>query len=233
MNPRSELLALVERVAEALGPDADQVVFVGGVVPALYDLPLEPRPTEDVDLTVDASRSKYAKIVKRLRKRGFKECRDEGAPVCRYELGEPRLLVDLMPIDPAVLGFSNRWYAPAVKHAEVFTLPGGREVRALAPLYFLATKLEAFRGRGGNDYGMSHDLEDALALLAADPPLFARIAAAEDDVTAYLRDELGQLAGNPDFMDALAWHFPGTAGGEEQARELAQRLTQIRAGGCG
>lgn len=229
MNRRSAMLALVERVAEALGPDAAGVVFVGGIVPALYDLPLELRPTDDVDLTVDATRPRYEQLVERLRKRGFKECRDPGAPVCRYELGDPRLLVDVMPIDPAVLGFSNRWYVPAVEHAEPFTLPGGRKVRALSPVYFLATKLEAFRGRGGNDYGMSHDLEDVVSLLAAEPALFDVIAAAKDDVTAYLRDELVQLAGVADFMDALAWHYPGTAGGEAQARELGERLTQIPA----
>jgi len=44
-----------------------------------------------------------------------------------------------------------------------------RDVRVITPVYFLATKLEAFRGRDRNDYRGSHDLEDVVAIVDALP----------------------------------------------------------------
>jgi predicted nucleotidyltransferase len=44
-------------------------------------------------------------------------------------------------------------------------LPGGPSVRVITAPSFLATKLEAFRGRGKMDYQASHDLEDFVAII--------------------------------------------------------------------
>ena len=49
------------------------------------------------------------------------------------------------------------------------------EVRAITPLYFVATKLEAFAGRGRGDYQASHDLEDVLSVLAGLDSLRAEV----------------------------------------------------------
>ena len=51
-----------------------------------------------------------------------------------------------MPIDEAILGFSNRWYKAAIKDAFDVALPGGIVIRVVSPAYFLATKFEAFAG---------------------------------------------------------------------------------------
>jgi hypothetical protein len=78
----------------------------------------------------------------------------EGAPTCRWRSGD--LPIDVMPTDERILGFSNRWYTPANVSAENIEIVGLR-IRLITPIYFLATKLEAFRGRGNNDYRRSHD----------------------------------------------------------------------------
>ena len=41
----------------------------------------------------------------------------------------------------------------------------GLRIRVVTAPYFVATKLEAFRGRGRGDYISSHDLEDLLAVI--------------------------------------------------------------------
>ena len=61
------------------------------------------------------------------------------------------LLVDFMLDDAAILGFSNRWYADAMREADDHVLPSGTVIRVVAPAHFLGTKIEAFRGRGNND----------------------------------------------------------------------------------
>jgi hypothetical protein len=44
---------------------------------------------------------------------------------------------------------------------------GGHRVRVVTPTFFIATKLDAFHGRGGGDVVASHDLEDIIAVVDA------------------------------------------------------------------
>lgn len=67
-----------------------------------------------------------------------------------------------MPLDEKILGFSNRWYRAAMDAAVTRELPGGLSVRVVTAPYFLATKIEAFHGRGTGDFAVSHDLEDLI-----------------------------------------------------------------------
>jgi predicted nucleotidyltransferase len=60
------------------------------------------------------------------------------------------------------IGPTNRWYRGAVAAATSYSVAPDLDVRAITPLYFAATKLEAFAGRGRGDYQASHDLEDVL-----------------------------------------------------------------------
>jgi hypothetical protein len=70
-----------------------------------------------------------------------------------------------MPTDENILGFSNRWYLPAIKNSVTIELEPDFEIRLVTAFYFLATKLEAFFGRGKGDYLVSHDLEDIINLI--------------------------------------------------------------------
>src|SRR5208283_2177257 len=97
---------------------------------------------------------------------GFHQPHTEGAPVCRWLSGD--LIFDLMPTDSSILGFSTRWYHPALKNAQR-TRIGVSEIRVITAPYFLATKMEAFHGRGQNDFRMSHDLEDIVTVVDGRP----------------------------------------------------------------
>ncbi len=74
----------------------------------------EPRGTIDVDaITEITSYAQYAQFGDRLRSLGFNEDTSEGAPVCRWIRG--RTIMDIMPLDEKILGFSNRWYKAAME----------------------------------------------------------------------------------------------------------------------
>lgn len=88
------------------------------------------------------------------------EDQTEGAPICRWRHGQ--LFIDVMPTSADILGFSNRWYAPAIAAAH-HVLIADLRLRVITPVYFVATKLDAFRSRCENDFGGSHDLEDVIA----------------------------------------------------------------------
>jgi predicted nucleotidyltransferase len=179
-------LDLLESAAEKLRPLLPEIVFVGGCATGL--LISDPgaatvRRTYDVDVISEiVSYADYAVFSERLRALGFTEDSREGAPLCRWQHGE--LVLDVMPLDASILGFSNRWYADALRTAVEVELPSGLRLKAITAPYFLGTKIEAFRGRGHDDYFASHDLEDFITViddarrcctrLAKHHPIFAR-----------------------------------------------------------
>lgn len=103
--------------AEALRPLLPELVFVGGCVTGLLitdQAAGEPRGTVDVDAIAEiTSYAQYAEFGERLRSLGFREDPREGAPVCRWVQGG--MILDVMPLDPNILGFSNRWYKGAME----------------------------------------------------------------------------------------------------------------------
>lgn len=221
-------LTTVARRLKSLG--LDDVVYVGGAIIGLLltdEAAPGVRPTLDVDVvTPVASRSAYHEIEARLRAEGFVQPIGEGIPICRWNIdGVP---VDIMPIDEAILGFSNRWYGSLVRHAVPLTLPNGETIRVASATYALATKLEAFYGRGGSDYRVSHDLEDILILLDGRRELAAEIASAAEDVRTYIAEKFGSLLETAEFVDSIPGYLdPDDA---SQAREplIRERMKSIK-----
>jgi hypothetical protein len=197
--------ALFESAVLLLAPLLDELVFLGGCTTGLFITDAAAggiRPTKDVDAIVDvASYSKYAVLAERLRRLGLAEDTSPGAPLCRWR--HDHLIVDVMPVDERILGFSNRWYPAAIETAQSINIAGHR-VRVVTPALFIATKLVAFHGRSGDDVWVSHDLEDIIAIVDGRPEITHDIAAAARDVRGYIATEIRALLGNPDFADALA-----------------------------
>jgi hypothetical protein len=124
----------------------------------------------------------------------------EGAPTCRWRHRD--LTIDVMPTDERILGFGNRWYRPAIASAQRIDIAGAR-MRLVTAVYFVATKLDAFHGRGDNDYGGSHDLEDLIAVIDGRPEIANEVRRASSDVRRYIAFEVGRLLATPAFVDAL------------------------------
>lgn len=208
-DPNREALLTVAR---HLGPLREEFVFLGGAVVGLLvtDVAAPPvRPTKDVDVIVEVStRSEYDYRVRELMLRqGFRELRGPGIPACAWHKRGVRL--DVMPTDASLLGFSNRWYPAAVASASGYVLDDVM-IRLISAPCFLATKLEAYEGRGKGDVAASPDLEDVVAVVDGRPALAQEIEAADSDVRAYLSRTAGLLLGNQRFLDALPGHLMGS-----------------------
>jgi len=132
-------LEMLETVAQGFKTLRNEVVFVGGAVTGLYaDDPAAPevRPTADVDCVIEiSSRAAYHRMEDQLRRFGFVNDISEGAPLCRWVYRGVR--IDVMPNDPAILGFSNRWYDHARENSSPFRLSGGATIRILRAPVFL------------------------------------------------------------------------------------------------
>ena len=229
MNADDPNVGKVELVAQALGELREQLVFVGGcAVGMLLTDPAAapPRVTYDVDLVAEVVALRgYYQLEREFSKRGFERDMAADAPICRWRY--QRLEVDLMPTDPGVLGFANRWYPLAVAGAERVSLPSGIVIRLIGAAAFMATKFEAFADRGRNDLLGSHDAEDIVNLLDGRPELAAEVAGAPADLRAYLRERCSALLARPDFADALpGMIFPDDALAERMAA-VTQRLNSI------
>lgn len=229
MNANDPNVAKVELIAQALGELRDQLVFVGGCAVGLLltdPAAAAPRVTYDVDLIAEvAALRAYHQLEREFARRGFERDMAADAPICRWRY--QRLEVDLMPTDPAVLGFANRWYPLAVARADRVVLPSGTEIRLIGPADFMATKFEAFADRGRNDLLGSHDAEDIINLIDGRPELYDDVADAPATLRTYLAERCAGWLARPDFADALTGMILPDEALAERVRIVLQRLTLL------
>lgn len=205
-------IAMVRRVAEKLGESLrERVVFVGGATTVLLltavKLP-DIRSTQDVDVVVEVvGYSSYTHLGEELRERGFLE--SSGTVICRWRVDD--ITVDVMPTDEAILGFTNRWYNEAVATARPVTLPllvdeePEIRIRLITPQCFVATKIEAFIGRGNGDYYASHDLEDMVTVVNGRAELVEEIG--DDPISLFISQTFAKWLAVPEFPDAVEGHL--------------------------
>lgn len=210
-------IELLARIAARIEPLLDEVVLVGGcAVDLLLTDPGSPPPrvTVDVDLAVEvASYLAYADLGTRLSHLGFQPGREPGDPICRYRTMDG-LVIDLMPADPAILGFGSRWYGRAVAGSSWFGLTGDRRIRCIDAPLFLAAKLEAFASRGQGDVLASRDLEDVLAVINGRTDVVAEIRASDGDVRSFIATSLAGLISTELFRNTA----PGMVDARDPAR---------------
>ncbi len=220
---------MIEEVARRLGPLREHVTFLGGaVMTLLVSDPAAPevRATEDVDVVVKiATRAAYYRMEEELLRLGFTHSQKEGDPVCRWSVAN--VVVDVMPTDEAILGFGNLWYLPAIAQAQTITLSSGLDIQVITAPYFLATKLEAFRGRGKGDFLGSADIADIISILDGRPELVSEVQAADTPLRQYLARSFGEYRPLPAFTEAIAGHLLPDAASQARMLVVLNRINQI------
>lgn len=222
---------MLKSVATALGVElCRQVTFVGGCTTGLLLTDAftreQVRHTDDVDLVASVIGTVgFHRLQQQLIQRGFQhssgESRDD-FPICAMQWG--KLRVDLMPDDEKVLGFSNRWYKAVMLTATRYALDAVTTINLIHPVYFIATKLEAYRGRGKNDVLSSRDIEDVLSLIDGRPELFGEVRAASPEVRRYISQEISRLIADASFEYAVSSQAFGF---EDRENLLFQRLDEL------
>jgi predicted nucleotidyltransferase len=214
-------------VAARLQPLNIPFAFVGGAVVTVLvddrDL-YEFRPTKDVDVIVEiVTLVDYYALEERLRAAGFQHDTSEGAPICRWIVDDCR--VDIMPTDPAPLGMNSKWFPEALALAESKDLGEGQRAAVISPALFLATKLEAFKDRGHDDYYGSHDLEDIVALVDGRESIVDDVSAVAEPMRTFIRDSFARFLAHPDFQDAFPGHLSALS--RPRAQEILNRFQSI------
>ncbi|WP_411959257.1 hypothetical protein ACK56M_03990 [Pseudomonas sp. s4] len=233
MSVFSTLRSMLCEVAKALGPELrQQMTFVGGCTTGLLLTDAftreQVRSTDDVDLIVHVMGPiGFARLQETLSARGFRVSPQEDVddfPICAMKLGDLR--VDFMPDDDS-LGFSNRWYKDAMASSTAYDLEEEVTINLVSPVYFMATKLEAWTGRGQGDALSSRDIEDILNLIDGRPELADEIESASIEVRDYISQEIGQLLTDRNFEYAVNAQARGDADREGLLFERLEALAGV------
>ena len=216
-------------IAHRLDELCNEVTFVGGCITGLL---ITDKAAPDVRFTVDVdciinviTRPDYYAISKKLRQKGFKEIIFGDHPICRWDCDG--ILIDVMPIDKSVLGFSNRWYKDAQINAIDQKITDAISVKIISAPYFLATKLEAFKDRGKQDFLSSHDLEDIISLIDGRAEIVNDISVTSDNLKQYLAFEFASLMNNAQFLQALPGHLNYSQESESREKIVKERILAI------
>jgi len=214
---------MLKFACEKLEELADEVVFVGGATTCLYvdeQIADEIRPTEDVDCTIEiANKNEYDFFQAKLRAKGFSHDTSKGAPICRFKFHD-LLVLDVMPNDPKILGFSNSWYNEGIKN-KVLAKIAHKEIYIFPLPYFLASKFEAYNGRGKNDPRFSSDLEDIILVIDSIEKFDLAKYPMSDKLKKYL-SEMAQLFLSDKFIiEAIGGFLNGK---QEKINKVNQRL---------
>ena len=221
-------LKRLQKVASGLGDLNECVVYVGGAVAELYvsdPAATDIRPTMDVDCVVElASYKGFNELSELLRKKGFQNDQTSGAPICRWIYqGET---VDIMPDDEDIIGFSNKWYHPAIANKEPRTLSDGTVIYVFPVTYYVATKFEALAGRGGDDLRTSHDFED---IIYSCPDFMEHFKNETDEaLKQYLKEKMEALISRSNIMEEIECALP--IGEDDRADfiyEIMEEIAQI------
>jgi hypothetical protein len=200
--------------------------FLGAaVLPLLVDNAevLEIRPTKDIDLSVEiATLGDHYALEERLRGRGFRNDTREGAPFCRWIVED--VTVDVMPTDARAWGMTSEWFDEAVQRAEPKDLGDGVIAPVVSKVYFLATKLTAFRDRGARDPILSKDLEDIVTLFNGCGEPTTLIAGGTDTVRDFITGTLKTHLSDSEFHDAAMGNFRFDLVSRERARIVLERM---------
>ena len=228
MHPNLENLVRVHEILHRLGVD---VVYGGGATIGLYldDFgAAKVRPTKDVDCIVPIeARPDYLALESTLRAAGLSPSTYEDDPLCRWVIDGVK--VDILPLNEAILGFTNRFYRVGFATAEAVELPGGRRIKVLHPALAVATKIEAYRDRGASDPVASEDLEDIIALFDGCGGIVARIAEAPTAVQEAIGRWVREFLGRRDALDLIEGHLG--LGGSLRVARVVSLLEQAARGG--
>lgn len=221
----------IASVARDVEPMLHEFVFVGGVAtsllvtdPAAAYVPV----TDDVDVVTEVTtRVEYERINERLRALGLRHDTSEHAPIGRWITPTDGLLLDVMPSEEEVLGFSNPWYGYVVSTARPHELPAGPVVRLVSPVGHLATKLAAYRDRGADDPLASRDIEDVIVLVGGRPEITEEVADAPIDLRSWVAGAVGSLLEIDEIEYVLVGNLPDAATVPGLVEEVRGRLERI------
>lgn len=222
-------IEMIKKAARRLGDLLENMAFLGGATTGLFITdPAAPelRPTLDIDVIIEIiSMTEYYQLEAMLRSLGFKQSMKKEDPICRWMIDE--IILDVMPTDEKILGFSNKWYADALKNSMIHDFEKNLRIKIVTAPYFLATKIEAFYGRGKNDFLFSHDMEDIITVIDGRKEIVEEVRKSPEALKVFLSKTFKDFLQNDSFIESLSGHLLPDAASQARLPILIQRIQNI------
>ena len=100
-------------------------------------------------------------------------------------------------------------------------------IRLVTAPYFIATKYEAFIGRGRGDYLASHDFEDLMAVIDGRPELEAELSAASARLRKHIAGVIGRTIADDRFRAVVGGFVIEQGGSPDRASVLMARMRRL------
>jgi predicted nucleotidyltransferase len=224
MIPVDKNRILVEQLCKHIEPLLGDIVLVGGCAVSFLitdETQLLVRATDDVDLATGImTLPDYYKFTEQLKNLGFSEDTETGV-VCRWRKAE--LCLDVMPIKDVGFGSVNTWFQTAINTAITVVLSDGKALKHIDAPTFIATKIESFLNRGGDDF-IHHDIEDIITVINGRAELSDEMPKAHRELQEYVMDKLGAFMEISAFTDLIPSHIRPN---ESRAEIVFERLRKI------
>jgi len=222
-------IEMIIQAARLLGDLREKMAFLGGATTGiLITDPAAPelRPTLDIDVIIEIiSITEYYQLETALRSLGLKQSMKKGDPICRWMTSE--IILDVMPTDEDILGFSNQWYSDALKNSMTYEIEKNLSIKIVTAPYFLATKIEAFFGRGKNDYLFSHDMEDIISVIDGRKEIIEEVKNSPEELRTFLSETFKAFLQNDSFIESLSGHLLPDAASQARLPILVQRIEKL------
>jgi predicted nucleotidyltransferase len=93
--------------------------------------------------------------------------------------------VEILSAKSKDLGFTNRWYEPAMSHPKTVHLQNGLCIKLFELPWFIASKMKAVLSRGWKDLRSSHNFEDIVYLWDNIPTMITEMKRVPPDLNSY------------------------------------------------
>lgn len=137
------------------------------------------------------------------------------------------LQVDFLPDDESALTFTCQWYKAGLAHAISHPLGDGVSIKLLSAPYFIATKIDAYFGRGNNDLLASKDIQDIFSVIDGREELVSEVQKSDIKLQKYIAEKLQCFSQHNDFDYVLQSASNGEKGREEVIRERVGELLKV------
>ena len=218
--------AVIRKIALALGPMNEQVVYVGGATVSLYindPAADDVRPTKDVDISLAiASLGELEAIREELARKGFRQTPEDDV-ICRFRYED--IKVDVMSTKAVGWAPANPWFAPGFAQKETVTIED-QKIHILPLPYFLASKFTAFNDRGAKDPRTSHDFEDIVYVLDNCTDIVEQLIQLPEDVRPYLKEQLQNILEDRVIQEAILGSLSYETR-EERNKRIMDSIKQI------
>jgi len=110
---------------------------------------------------------------------------------------------------------------------ELLALPDGSQIRRVTAPCFIATKIEAFHGRGRGDFIASHDFEDIVTVINGREELYDEIVSSEQSLREFIAASFSEWSENLDLFMALAGQLPPDSESQKRYGLLERRFMAL------